>query len=376
MFANMGDGTYQHSGLLAIRQAVALKSNITYKILYNDAVAMTGGQPAEGGFSVVDIARQMAAERVGLIALVADDPARLPPADQLPAGTIREGRDGLDEVQRRLRAHPGVSVMIYDQVCATEKRRRRKRGGVAAADVQVIINERVCENCGDCTVQSNCIAIEPVTTEYGRKRRVSPSSCNTDLSCLKGFCPSFVTTSSAAPVHDAAAVWQAREAGLASGLPLPAVPGGTWRGMFAGIGGGGIVTCGAIVAMAAHLEGRQVSTLDFTGLAQKNGAVVSHVQVADAGLDVVRIPTGEADLMIAADLAVGASAGVLDRCRPGASVIGNLDLQAGAPFATNRDFVLDAGLHRRAIVRHAAGTRAGSCAGRHWRSGCSGTRRR
>ena len=355
MFANMGDGTYQHSGLLAIRQAVALRSNITYKILYNDAVAMTGGQPAEGGFSVVDIARQMAAERVGLIALVTDDPARLPPADQLPPGTLRHGRDDIDMVQRRLREHEGVSVMIYDQVCATEKRRRRKRGSTAAADIQVVINQRVCENCGDCTVQSNCIAIEPVATLYGRKRRVSPSSCNTDLSCLKGFCPSFVTASTAAPAPDATASWQAREAELAAGLAVPVIPGGPWRGLFAGIGGGGIVTCGAIVAMAAHLEGRQVSTLDFTGLAQKNGAVVSHVQIADENLDVVRIPTGEADLMIAADLAVGASAGVLDRCRPGASVIGNLDLQAGALFATNRDLRLDSGLHRRVITRHAGG---------------------
>ncbi len=354
MFANMGDGTYQHSGLLAIRQAVAAGTHITYKVLYNDAVAMTGGQPAEGGPTVLSIAAQLAAENVGLIAVVADDEARLPAAASLlPPGTLRHGRGELDAVQRRLREYPGVSAIIYDQVCATEKRRRRKRGKMAVAETRVTINERVCENCGDCTAQSNCIAIEPVQTDYGRKRRISPTSCNTDLSCLKGFCPSFVTTTSDAPVAavDHEAIWAAREAELSAGLQDPAPAALPWRGMFAGIGGGGIVTCGAVVAMAAHLEGRQVSTLDFTGLAQKNGAVVSHVQVADAGLDVVRIPVGSADLLLGADLAVSAGADVLARCAPGAAVIGNLDLQAGAAFLKERDLRVDAGLHRRVIER-------------------------
>ncbi len=355
MFANMGDGTYQHSGLLAVRQAVAAGAPITYKILFNDAVAMTGGQPAEGGPTVLRIARQLAAEGVGLIAVVADDPARLPAASDLPPGTLRHGRDDLHAVQRRMRDHPGVSAIIYDQVCATEKRRRRKRGKLAAAD-RVVINERVCENCGDCTAQSHCIAIEPVETEHGRKRRISPTSCNTDLSCLKGFCPSFVTTKSDAPQaagSDPAALWAAREADLAAGLPEPVLADAEtpWRGLFAGIGGGGIVTCGAIVAMAAHLEGRQVSTLDFTGLAQKNGAVVAHVQIAEAGLDVVRIPRGTADLLLAADLAVSAGPDVLERCAKNAAVIGNLDLQAGAAFMGDRDVKVDAGLHRRVIGR-------------------------
>lgn len=364
MFANMGDGTYQHSGLLAIRQAVAANGRITYKILFNDAVAMTGGQPAEGSPTPVMIAQQVAAEGVGLIALVADDPARLPPASALPPGTLRHGRAELDAVQRRLREYEGVSVLIYDQVCATEKRRRRKRGRMAAAGRRVVINERVCENCGDCTVQSNCIAIEPVETEYGRKRRISPTSCNTDLSCLKGFCPSFVTMpaeAAAVPGADGAA----REAALAAALPDPILPGAPtpWRGLFAGIGGGGIVTAGAVVAMAAHLEGREVRTLDFTGLAQKNGAVVSHVQIADpdAGgdpLDVVRIPLGEADFVLAADLAVAAGHGVLDRCRPDAAVVGNLDLQAGAGFLRSRDLGVDAGLHRRILERHTAASRS------------------
>ena len=351
VFANMGDGTYQHSGLLAIRQAVATRIPITYKILYNDAVAMTGGQPAEGSLSVVHIARQMAAEGVERIAIVADDMARLPPPDQLPAGATRHGREDLDALQRDLREYKGVSVLIYDQVCATEKRRRRKRGTMAAAEQTVRINERVCENCGDCTVQSNCIAIEPVATPFGRKRRISPTACNTDLSCLKGFCPSFVTTQGAPPPPPD--IWGGREAEFAASLAAPviAAPAQTWRGLFAGIGGGGIVTTGAIVAMAAHLDGLQVSTLDFTGLAQKNGAVVAHVQFGAVTPDVVRIPAGEADFMLAADMAVGADHGVLECCRPGTAVIGNLDLQAGAAFLRQRDLRIDAGLHRRTIER-------------------------
>ena len=354
MFANMGDGTYQHSGLLAIRQAIAAGTHMTYKLLFNDAVAMTGGQPAEGAPTVPKLAAQLAAEGVGKLAIVADDEARLPPVSALPAGTLRRPRDEMDAVQRELRDHPGVSAIIYDQVCATEKRRRRKRGKMAQAETRVIINPDVCENCGDCTVQSNCIAIEPVDTDHGRKRRISPTSCNTDLSCLKGFCPSFVTSSTAAPppVMDHAALWEAREAELAAGPAEPVLPQTkTWRGLFAGIGGGGIVTCGQIVAMAAHLEARQVSTLDFTGLAQKNGAVVSHVQIGEDPLDVVRIPSGEADLLLAADLAVAAAADVLGHARRQAAVVGNLDLQAGAGFLRDRDLSVDAGLHRRAIDR-------------------------
>jgi indolepyruvate ferredoxin oxidoreductase len=354
MFANMGDGTYQHSGLLAIRQAIAAKARMTYKILYNDAVAMTGGQPAEGGPTVLSIAAQLHAEGIGLLAIVADDPARLPAPAALPPGTLRHGREELDAVQRRMREYDGVSAIIYDQVCATEKRRRRKRGKMAAAETHVSINTAICENCGDCTTQSNCIAIEPVDTDLGRKRRISPTSCNTDMSCLKGFCPSFVTSKGAAPEADHAGQWQAREAELSAGLPEPiqASLDAPWRGLFAGIGGGGIVTCSAVVAMAAHLEGHQVSTLDFTGLAQKNGAVVSHVQIGTGALDVVRIPAGEAHLLLGADLAVSADPDVLGRCAPGAVVVGNLDLQAGATFLKDRDVRVDAGLHRRAIERH------------------------
>jgi indolepyruvate ferredoxin oxidoreductase len=352
-FANLGDGTYTHSGILAIRQAVAAKARITYKILYNDAVAMTGGQPAEGSFTVAQIAAQVAAEGVSRIAIMADDRARLPDASAFPQGASLHGREELDAVQRTLREYDGVSVLIYDQVCATEKRRRRKRGRMEQPTRSVHINEAVCENCGDCTVQSSCIAIEPVQTTLGRKRRVNPTSCNVDLSCLKGFCPSFVTVAGAPQAPEADPRWQQREAELGAALPAPVLPsGGTWRGLFAGIGGGGIVTAGAVVAMAAHIEGRHVSTLDFTGLAQKNGAVVSHVQIGDpAEADVVRIPLGTADLMVAADLAVGAGAGVLERCARSAAVIGNLDLAATAGFKRDPWLNIDAGLHRRTVAK-------------------------
>jgi indolepyruvate ferredoxin oxidoreductase len=357
LFANLGDGTYTHSGLLAIRQAVAAGAPMTYKLLVNDAVAMTGGQPAEGGYTIAQYAHQIAAEGVTRIAVVADSADRLPPASALPAGATLHTREELDAVQRELRMHKGVSALIYDQVCATEKRRRRKRGKLAQPTRSVMINEAVCENCGDCSTQSGCIAIEPVETAFGRKRRINPTACNVDLSCLKGFCPSFVTVAGAPRAPDADPHWAEQEAKLAAALPDPVLPVQMpWRGLFAGIGGGGIVTSGAVLAMAAHLEGRQVSTLDFTGLAQKNGAVVAHVQIGGpingpAELDVVRIPMGTADLMLAADLAVACNRGVLERNGKHAAVIGNLDLAASAEFKRNAALPIDAGLHRRLIER-------------------------
>jgi indolepyruvate ferredoxin oxidoreductase len=354
MFANIGDGTYQHSGILAIRQAAAAGTRMTYKLLFNDAVAMTGGQPAEGSPTVPMLAAQIAAEGIKRIAIVADEAERLPPKSALPAGVTTHVRADLDAVQRSLRDYEGPSVLIYDQVCATEKRRRRKRGAMAQATKHVMINEAVCENCGDCSTQSGCIAIEPVDTPLGRKRRINQSACNVDLSCLKGFCPSFVTLPGPPVAPAADATWQARENEFALTLPQPIVPSpDVWRGLFAGIGGGGIVTAGAILAMAAHLEGRHVKTLDFTGLAQKNGAVVAHVQIAhdpDA-LDVVRIPLGTANLMLAADLAVGCSVGVLERNASDAVVIGNLDLAATAEFKRDALLSIDALLHRRTIEK-------------------------
>jgi indolepyruvate ferredoxin oxidoreductase len=354
MFANLGDGTYMHSGLLAIRQAAAAKTRMTYKLLFNDAVAMTGGQPAEGSPTVPKLAAQIAAEGILRIAVVADDADRLPGIGELPPGTTRHTREELDAVQRELREYDGTSVLIYDQVCATEKRRRRKRGSMADAAQHVVINEAVCENCGDCSVQSNCIAIEPVETDLGRKRRINPTSCNVDLSCLKGFCPSFVTLPGAPSAPAADTSWQKREAEFAAHLPMPILPTlGVWRGLFAGIGGGGIVTAGAVLAMAAHLEGRAVKTLDFTGMAQKNGAVVAHVQIAasEADLDVVRIPLGAADLMLAADLAVSCGVGVLERNAKSSVVIGNLDLAATADFKRDAMLLIDAALHRRTIEK-------------------------
>ncbi len=266
-------------------------------------------------------------------------------------------------MQRELREYDGVSVLIYDQVCATEKRRRRKRGKMAQPTQSVVINEQVCENCGDCSTQSGCIAIEPVETALGRKRRINPTSCNVDLSCLKGFCPSFVTVAGPPSAPDADPHWQAREDELAATLPQPTVPATDkpWRALFAGIGGGGIVTSGAILAMAAHLEGKAVRTLDFTGLAQKNGTVVAHVQIADeeSALDVVRVPLGTADVMIAADLAVAAGPGVLERNAASAAVIGNLDLAATAAFKHDANLPIDAVLHRRTIERATDARRLG-----------------
>ncbi|MEJ1975338.1 MAG: hypothetical protein WDN49_03980 [Acetobacteraceae bacterium] len=297
---------------------------MTYKILYNerrgddrrpaDRRRPHGAGPSPG---------KSGPRGVGRIAVVADDPARLPAPSTLPPGVQRHERGALDAVQQDFAAYDGVSVIIYDQVCATEKRRRRKRGTMAAAEVKVSINPRVCENCGDCTVQSHCIAIEPIDTEYGRKRRISPTSCNTDLSCLKGFCPSFVTSATDAPRRDHTAHWQTLEAGLEAALPEPALPdlATPWRGLFAGIGGGGGGDHGRR-RRDGGASGRpcgQHAGLHRAG-AEEPGAVVSHVQIARDGLDVVRIPTGEATMMLAADLAVGAQAGVLEpvpprRCR-------------------------------------------------------------
>jgi indolepyruvate ferredoxin oxidoreductase len=359
LFVNIGDGTWQHSGILAFRQSVAAGANITYKVLVNDAVAMTGGQPVEGGLSPAQIAHQCAAEGAAAIAVVADAPENLPLADALPKWATRHLRGELDAVQRRLAHVKGTSALVYVQVCATEKRRRRKRGKMQAAEIAVAINPDVCEGCGDCSVQSQCIAIEPLETELGRKRRISPTACNVDLSCLKGFCPSFVTARGGFPKAAPDARWAAMEKELAPALPEPPFPNFTraHRVLLGGIGGGGIVTAGALVAMAAQLDGRHVRTLDFTGLAQKNGAVVSHVQVASdaADLDVARIPEGAATLLVAADLAVAASADVLHRCASDCRVVGNLDLGPTAGFVFNRDQVIDAGLHRRVIDRATAG---------------------
>jgi len=317
VFVNMGDGTFFHSGLLAIRAAVAAQVNATYKILFNDAVAMTGGQPVDGGLTVADIVAQIAAEGVRPITVVSDDPGKYA-AGQFGHGVAIAHRDELDRLQRDMRERPGVSAIVYDQTCAAEKRRRRKRGLMEDPPRRVLINELVCEGCGDCGVQSNCVSIVPVETEFGRKRAIDQSSCNKDYSCVKGFCPSFVTVVGGA---------LRRPQPMASGaegltdLPEPSVAAlARPRGILVtGVGGTGVVTIGALLGMAAHLEGKGCSVLDMTGLAQKNGAVFSHIRIAASpdAIHSVRIPAGEADLVLGADLVTTGSFDALAKMRQG-----------------------------------------------------------
>lgn len=324
VFQNLGDGTYYHSGYLAIRQAVAARATLTYKILFNDAVAMTGGQPVDGIISVDGIARQVEAEGVKKVVVLSDAIGKYDGMrDRFPAGTEFHDRAELDAVQRRLREMPGVTVLIYEQACAAEKRRRRKKGELADPARRLFINDRVCEGCGDCTVQSNCVAVQPLETPLGRKRRIDQSSCNKDYSCAKGFCPSFVGV--------VGGQVRKRTGALAGGggefsrrvqaLPQPAPH--AWTGPYdllvTGVGGTGVVTVGALVAMAAHLEGKSASVLDFMGFAQKGGAVLSHVRLADvpSRLNQVRIDTQQADAILACDLVVGASPDALVTVRHG-----------------------------------------------------------
>ena len=288
VFQNLGDGTYTHSGLLAIRAAAASGVNITYKILYNDAVAMTGGQPAEGGLTVSQIAHQVSAEGAKRLVIVSDEPEKYP-SNYFPSGATVHHRRELDAVQRELREVKGLTVLIYDQTCAAEKRRRRKRGLYPDPDKRIFINERVCEGCGDCSVVSNCVSVQPLETEFGRKRRIDQSNCNKDFSCIEGFCPSFVT------VHGGklrkADRTAADPSALFADLPVPAVPAldGAYNILVTGIGGTGVITIGALLGMAAHVEGLACSTLDFTGLSQKNGAVMSHVRIAPSADDLANV---------------------------------------------------------------------------------------
>ncbi len=339
IFANLGDGTYYHSGLLAIRACVAAKVNITYKILYNDAVAMTGGQPVEGSPTPADVANQVWAEGVKRIAVVSDDPLKYPIDWHWPPGITFHHRDDLDAVQRELREWKGVSVLIYEQTCAAEKRRRRKRGLMVDPPRRVFINERVCEGCGDCSVQSNCISVLPKETEFGRKRAIDQSNCNKDYSCVKGFCPSFVSVYGAAPR-------KARAGGPRtmpeSAIPLPKIPSAAKPHgiLVTGIGGTGVITIGQLLGMAAHIEGKGASVLDMTGLAQKNGAVMSHVRIADRPQDIyaARIAAGEADTIIGCDVVVAASPDALRTMKPGGTrAVINAYEQMTASFIQNRD---------------------------------------
>ena len=315
IFANLGDGTYQHSGLLAIRAAVAAKMSITYKILYNDAVAMTGGQPIEGALTVPMIARQLLAENVGRVIVVAEFPEKYL-GGALPAGVEARDRRELAEAQRILRDIPGVTALIYDQTCAAEKRRRRKTGDYPDPARRAFINERVCENCGDCSLQSNCMSVVPVDTPFGRKRQIDQSSCNKDFSCVEGFCPSFVTVEGGRLRKAKGASNLDWVAGLPEPTPMPLDE--PCSILITGVGGTGVVTLGSLLGAAAALEGKFVSSLDMAGLAQKGGPVTTHVRIAKTAeeLHATRISSGETSVLIGCDIVVSASPDTISKLRP------------------------------------------------------------
>ena len=359
VFQNLGDGTYFHSGYLAIRAAVAARVNMTYKILYNDAVAMTGGQPVDGQTSVPMMAQQMAGEGIQRIALVTEDLARYSDRSALPAIVSLHDRKDMDAVQRELREVPGVSVLIYDQTCAAEKRRRRKKGEFPDPDKRMVINEAVCEGCGDCGVQSNCVSILPKETEFGRKRTIDQSSCNKDYSCVKGFCPSFVTVEGGALKKSRTGVGKANVDDGFGALPQPALPSlaHPYNILINGIGGTGVITVGALMGMAAHLEGKGASVLDMTGMSQKNGSVTSHVKVASspAHLRAQRIATGEADLVLGCDMLTAGAQDAISKMRPGRTLaVINLHEQPPGTFAQNADWQYPAA-EVRALIMESVG---------------------
>ena len=306
VFANIGDGTYYHSGILAIRAAVASGTNITYKLLFNDAVAMTGGQPVDGPLTVPQITRQLAAEGVRLIFVVTDEPEKYAGVTDLAPGVEVRGRDRMQETERTLRDTAGCTALVYDQTCASEKRRRRKRGTLVDPAKRAFINTRVCEGCGDCSQTSNCLSVVPVETTYGQKRAIDQSSCNKDFSCIEGFCPSFVTVHGGTPRRP---VKQPAVAAFST-LPEPVLPDlhHPFGLLVAGVGGTGVVTIGALLGVAAHAEGKHVTVLDQLGMAQKGGSVWSHVKIARRAEDLHALKVGRAaaDLLLACDLVVGA----------------------------------------------------------------------
>ncbi|GAB3115149.1 indolepyruvate ferredoxin oxidoreductase family protein [Aestuariicella hydrocarbonica] len=354
MFQNMGDGTYSHSGILAIRAAVAANANITYKVLYNDAVAMTGGQPVEQQLTPIGMVQQILAEGVRPVYLVSDNPDQYK-STKLPTHSFLRHRDEMDNLQRQLRESKGVSAIVYEQTCATEKRRRRKRGLMNDPDKRVFINPEVCEGCGDCSVQSNCISVLPLETEFGRKRKIDQSTCNKDYSCVKGFCPSFVNVSGAKIALHASGD-PARLQQLVEQLPEPALAPLDARGyniQVAGIGGTGVLTIGALLGMAAHLDGKGCTILDLTGMAQKGGSVTSHIRIGPnpKGIFTSRLSEGMADLLIACDLIVGSGAAILKSVRPGhTAAIMNTDVAPTGEFQTNKHLDLGEARLRKAIV--------------------------
>jgi indolepyruvate ferredoxin oxidoreductase len=365
VFQNLGDGTYYHSGYLAIRQSVAAKSDITYKILFNDAVAMTGGQPIDGMLSVDAIARQVEAEGVKAVAVISDDIGKYNPIKhKFPAYTTFHQRSELDQVQRRLRDVKGVTILIYEQTCAAEKRRRRKKGLLSDPAKRLFINQDVCDGCGDCGVRSNCLSVMPIETEFGRKRVINQSSCNKDYSCADGVCPSFVTVHGGTLRKRVGALSGVGGGGsaltaLIAQLPAPAAH--AWNGPYdllvTGVGGTGIITVGAVITMAAHLERKVSSVLDFMGFAQKGGAVLSFVRIAEqrGHLNQARIDTQQADAVLACDLVVGASGEALQTVRRGRTrILANIH-EIPLPESLHNP---DASLHAGCLLekmQHAAG---------------------
>ena len=359
VFQNLGDGTYNHSGYLAIRAAIASGVKMTYKILFNDAVAMTGGQANDGGLTVPQIARQVAAEGASRVLVVTDEPWKYAKDTDWPRGLTVHHRDQLDALQHELTTVPGVSVLIYDQTCAAEKRRRRKRGTFPDPNKRVVINDLVCEGCGDCGVKSNCVSVQPLMTEWGRKRTIDQSSCNKDYSCVKGFCPSFVT------VHGAKLK---RGEGVAEPAGWPALPAPNmplinhpYGIIVTGIGGTGIVTIGGIVSMAAHLEGKGVGVIDMAGLAQKGGAVYSHIRIANTPDDIhaIRIAAAGADLVLGGDIVVAGNKKVLTAIKPGNTrVIVNTSEFLPGDFTRNADYSLPTERLKRAIAGAAGAGRS------------------
>jgi len=355
VFQNIGDGTYFHSGFLAVRAAIASGVNVTFKILYNDAVAMTGGQHIDGNLTPPQIAAELLAEGVKKVAVVTDEPGKYAAGAFAPAVSVHH-RDDYDRVQREFREIEGTSAIIYDQTCASEKRRRRKRNAYPDPAKRVFINDLVCEGCGDCGVQSNCVSVTPLETEFGRKRRIDQSACNKDFSCVKGFCPSFVTVHGGGVRKGTGAGKDAqpgRDSTLFPVLPEPTLPAldQPYGILVTGVGGTGVVTIGAIVGMAAHLEGRGFSSLDMAGLAQKGGAVWSHLQIASEPGDIrtVRLGSGGARVVLGCDLVVSASQKTMDTTRHGTRMVVNTHQQITGDFTRNANITFPAQSLQRTI---------------------------
>ena len=371
VFANLGDGTYYHSGLLAVRQSIAAGVNITYKILFNDAVAMTGGQPVDGTLKVPEMTRELDAEGAVKIVVVTDEPEKYEESDiasRLAKGVTVHHRDDLDAIQKQMREIKGCSVIIYDQTCATEKRRRRKRGTMVDPAKRVIINELVCEGCGDCSVQSNCLSVEPVETEFGRKRRINQNTCNKDYSCVKGFCPSFITVEGGqlkGKMKDKSDKNARPNPFTLSPLPEPSLPLAEtpWGIVVAGVGGTGVITIGQLLGMAAHLEGKGIVTQDAAGLAQKGGATWSHIQIANRADAILttKVGTADADLVIGCDPIVTANKSTLVVMREGRTFVAmNTHGSPTAAFVSNPNWQFPAANCDTAVLNAAGAGNVGT----------------